>query len=189
MKNAAFWSYLFVFLCSIALGFFAGRKSITTVEKTVHIKDPAITETIPVPTPVSEEKPDSSMLPLRRDTAYINNYIYVRELVDTAAIIADYELRRRYEFPLFDNQYGRLDVSLNTQYNRLGDMSYTFVPIRTVQYVQVRRVWQPFVSASYSTFNIAGIGGGMFYNKLGVEYQWQYGNNRSGHQLGLKWKF
>jgi hypothetical protein len=57
------------------------------------------------------------------------------------------------------------------------------------------KVWQPYVSASYSTFGVAGIGGGFFRNNFGVEYQyqrdlqWNYGNGRAGHQFGVKWKF
>jgi HK97 family phage major capsid protein len=36
--------------------------------------------------------------------------MYTREVVDTAAIIADYELKRSYAAQLFDNQYGKPDL-------------------------------------------------------------------------------
>ena len=126
------------------------------------------------------------------NTVYVDNVMYAYNVVDTAAIIADYELRRQYLVPLFDNQNGKLEISLSSQYNKLSDIQYTFVPIRTIQYIKVKQVWQPFVSTSYSTIGLWGIGGGVFYNNLGVEYQRQYSlqnNVKNSHLIGLKWKF
>ena len=173
------------------LGFIAGRARSNVVYKTEYIKGDTITRTITNIVPVSEEKPENPILPVKRDTVYIDNIIYVRETVDTAAIIADYELKRSYKLPLFNNEYGKLDISLTSQYNKLGDVSYTFVPIKTVQHIQTKRVWQPYASASYSTFQIGGIGGGLFYHDVGLEYQFQYSmsENRTGHLVGLKYKF
>ena len=55
----------------------------------------------------------------------------------------------------------------------------------------VKKTWQPFVSASYSTFDIVGIGGGTFYNNLGLSYEYQYSLREriNGHRFSLKWKF
>jgi len=173
------------------IGFFLGRSSHSVVDKTEYIKENPITDTVTNIAPVSEEKPAVPDLPIKYDTIYHYNNIYVRESVDTAAIIAEYELNRKYEIPLFDNQYGKLDLTLNTQYNKLGDLSYSFVPVRTIQYVSIKKTWQPFVAGSYSTLNIVGIGAGLFYNDLGLEYQFQYAlpNNQRGHLFGLKYKF
>ena len=57
--------------------------------------------------------------------------------------------------------------------------------------VQVKRTWQPFISGSYSTFGITGVGGGTFYHNLGFEYQYQYSlrERMNGHQFSLKYKF
>ena len=186
------WNVVIGLLLVFAVvGFLVGRSKDRVVDRTEYIKENPITEKVTNTAPVSEEKPAVPDLPLKRDTIYLYNNIYVRESVDTAAIIAEYELNRKYEVPLFDNQYGKLDLTLSTQYNKLGDISYTFVPVRTIQYVSVKKTWQPFVSSSYSTLNIVGIGAGLFYHDFGLEYQFQYAlpNNQRGHQFGLKWKF
>ena len=56
----------------------------------------------------------------------------------------------------------------------------------------VKKTWQPLVSLSYSTlFETAGIGGGTFYNNLGLSYEYQYSlqEKRRGHRFALIWKF
>ena len=173
------------------IGFIAGRARSDVIYKTEYVKGDPITQTITNIAPISKEKPAVSVLPVKRDTVYMDNIVYVRETVDTAAIIADYELKRSYNVPLFNNEYGKLDISLTSQYNKLGDLSYTFIPMQKIQHVQVKKVWQPYVSVSYSTFRIGSIGGGLFYRNAGLEYQFQYSmfENRTGHSFGLKYKF
>jgi len=181
-----------IFIAFVLIGFLIGRQVIETGEKTVYVKEEPISETITGIEPVVEERPEVSALPVKRDTFWRDSIRYVIEKVDTAAIIAEYEMRRFYQVLLFDNNYGKLDVSMNSQYNRLGDVSYTFVPIvkEVIRYRE--RVWQPYVAASFSTLsNSAGIGGGVFYKSIGFEYQYQRAmfDSRFGHQFGLKWKF
>ena len=182
-----------VLLClfCMAFGYWICLQTSTKTDRIEYVKEEPVTGAITNPVPVSEEIPEKSVLPVRRDTLYKDNIIYVREAVDTAAIILDYEKRRNYLIPLFDNQYGKLDMSMSAQYNKISDLSYTFVPIRTVQYVSVKKIWQPYVSTSYSTFNIAGIGAGMFYHNAALEYQYlrRFPDSRSGHMLAVKWKF
>jgi len=180
----------FGLLCAV-VGFFIGRSSNTEVEKTVIVKEPAVRGIITGLVPVSETTPSVSVLPVVRDTVYIDNVRYIKERVDTAAIIADYEIRRRYEVPLFDNQYGKLNVTWNTQYNRSDSIAYTFVPIRTIQYVRVRKTFEPFIGVSYSSFGYISGGVGLFYHNLGIEasYQRSLYNSDYGFLIGLKWKF
>ena len=177
-------------LLSLVLGFLAGRKTYTV--ETEYIREAPISGIASDIALIKEERPVEPELPIRIDTIYVDNIMYMYKTVDTAAIIADYELRRQYLVPLFDNQYGKLEISLNTQYNKLDDISYTFVPIREIQRIKVKQVWQPFVSASYSTIGLCGIGGGIFYDNIGIEYQWQYpllNNIPKSHLIGFKWKF
>lgn len=184
--------HLIIMLLSVVLGFFAGRASTDRIEDTIAISGEPVSGSVTGMQPVSETKPLNPELPMRRDTVYIDSIIYVRETVDTAAIIAEYELSRQYLVPLFDNQYGKLELSVSTQYNRLHDVSYTFLPIHTIQRVQIKKTWQPYVSSSYSTIGLIGVGGGLFYNSIGLEYQRQYSvqnNQSSGHMIGLKYKF
>ena len=186
--------YVVIILCVISLvvGFFVGRDTIDYSSKTVYVKEAPVSGTISDIKLVSEEGPESPIFPVKPDTVYIDSIMYVFEKVDTAAIIADYELKRQYLVPLFDDQRGKLELTLNTQYNKLNEVSYTFVPIRTVQYIKVKKVWEPFVSGSYSTVGLFGLGGGLYYNNIGVEYQRQFSINKNvpdGHLMGLKWKF
>jgi len=185
--------YLYIIsgiVLALAIGFYIGRKTDRVVTKTEYIRGETITDTLRIPYPVREEVPVYVTLPVRRDTIYIDNIIYVRESVDTSAIIAEYIVKRTYDLNVFDNEYGKLSANLDLQYNKLQHFDYTFTPIQKVQRIEVVRTWQPFIAASYSTFNVVGVGGGIFYNQLGVEYSYQYSitDERFGHSFGLKWK-
>jgi hypothetical protein len=187
-----FVPYVLCLLCGVATGFYAGRQRASLSVGTEYVREPVQTGRIERPEVVSVEAPVVPVLPVRVDTVYVDRVMYTREVTDTAAIIADYELRRQYEVPLFDDQYGKLDISIQTQYNRLEEISYSFVPLRTVEYREIRRVWQPFASVSFVTAGQFGAGGGLFYHHLGVEYQWVKSVRSGvadGHLIGLKWKF
>ena len=116
--------------------------------------------------------------------------------IDSAAyaklVIADYELKRTYKLTAFDNKtQGKLDLFPVIQYNKLSALDYNFTPVIERQTIYKTKVWQPFVSASYSTLNYIGIGGGIFYHDIGIEYQYQksLGSQSNGHLFGVKYKF
>ena len=179
-------------LIILAIGFLLGRSMSTVVTKIEYVKEPPISGLITGLVPVSEEKPEKPNLPVRRDTVYINNVIYVTEKVDSAAIIADYELKRTYSVPVFDNQYGKLDLTFNTQYNKSDSIKYEFFPIVKVKTVTKERAFAPFASASYLSTGHAGFGGGFFYKKIGVEYQRLQAirpDEESGNMFNVKYKF
>jgi len=173
MKNTGFLSYLFVFLFSVLVGFFVGRKTIPEKEVIKYIPGETIRDTLFFPEPVFEIVHDTIILIER----------------DTLLTLIDWNTERLYTWQPINDNRGILDISTTVQYNRVQEFSFSFAPIHKEITIYRAPVWQPFVSASYSTFKIMGIGGGAFYNNIGLEYQWQYGNNRSGHQIGLKWKF
>jgi hypothetical protein len=101
--------------------FLAGRHVVERAETVRYVKEASVTGKIELIEPFRVEIPSLPVLLTRIDTVYVDRIAYTREVVDTAAIIADYELRRLYKTQLFDNQYGKLDLSLSTQYNQLGD--------------------------------------------------------------------
>ena len=112
--------------------------------------------------------------------------------VDTSAIIADWELKRTYKLTPFDNKtQGKLELFPVIQYNKLSALDYNFTPVIERQTIYKTKVWQPFISASYSTLNYIGIGGGIFYHNLGFEYQYQksLGSLGDGHTVGIKYNF
>ena len=174
-------------------GFFIGRKTIETKDVVRYIHDDPLFGTVSEITPVRETVPEEPKFPLLKDTLYLDNIVYVQNEIDTAAIINDYILKREYAPVLFDNpKLGKLSLSATVQYNKLDALSYEFIPMYKEVTKYKVEVWQPFVAISYSTlFQIAGFGGGVFYKKIGLEYQYQYSlfEKRIGHQFGLKWKF
>jgi hypothetical protein len=168
-------------------GFFAGRHTVEQPESVRYVRETPVTGTVERIEPIKIEIPPVPVLLTRTDTVYIDSIVYTREVVDTAAIIADYELKRSYAVPLFDNQYGRLNLSLSTQYNRLGSLSYEFTPLTKTVYRE--KIWRPFASASFSSFGYAGAGAGVFYRCIGIEYQLQTTGRHIGHGVEIKYLF
>jgi hypothetical protein len=116
-------------------------------------------------------------------TVYVDRVMYVREVVDTAAIIADYELKRSYVIPLFDNQYGKLDLSLSAQYNRLGVLSYEFMPVTKVVYRE--KTWRPFACLTYGSLGYVGGGAGIFDKSTGISIQYQTDFKKNGFGISV----
>jgi hypothetical protein len=181
--------YIVVLLSCIAAGFMAGRCT-TTVETTrEYVRGEPVSGSVPDSKPVTVESPAVSVLPVKTDTLFVDNIRYITQKVDTAAIIREYELKRYYATTLFDNKNGKLDISLTTQYNKLGDLTYTFTPVHIVETVKIKPVWTPFVSASYSTLQQVSVGGGVFYHDIGVQVRYVTDFKAKGLDLGVLYKF
>ncbi len=142
-----------IILCGIVcliIGFFIGRSSIDSEPKKEYIKGETVTGSVsPIQfEPIKEEKPNIHY----RDTGCTK---YLSIPVDTSAIIADWKLKRTYKLTSFDNKtQGKLELFLVIQYNKLSALDYNFTPV-----IEKAKIWQPFISASYSTLNYRGIGG------------------------------
>lgn len=84
-----------------------------------------------------------------------------------------------------------MDIDQTIQYNELRRFDYSFTPNQKVITQETKKIIVPFVSSSYNTFNQIGIGGGIFYHNIGIEYQYmrdvKYGSD--GHGVGIKVKF
>ncbi|MDR1981651.1 MAG: hypothetical protein LBQ39_08560 [Tannerellaceae bacterium] len=176
-------------IIGLPAGFFAGRKTTAKTVKIEQVKGDPVAGLVTGIQPVSEETPAVPILPMKSDTVYIDSIRYVVQSVDTAAIIREYELIRMYSQTLFDDQYGKLDLNLSTQYNRLNSIEYVFTPIYTVKTVEIKPVWIPFVSASYSTFNQVSVGGGVFYHDIGIKMEYVANFKAKGLDIGLLYKF
>ena len=136
--------------------------------------------------PVGEEMPVNPFLPVIIDT------VYLTAKVDTAAIISDYILKRYYSITAFDSkETGTLKLFPTVQYNQLSGLDYEFTPIQRQVINSNGKVWQAFLSGSYSTANYVYLGGDVFYHNLGFEYQYQKDlfNKNDGHLFGIKYKF
>ena len=191
---------LLSFLIILALfgGIFIGRKTVNTKTKIEYIKQEPVFGSIDDNqlVPIKVEVPTLPYLPVRIDTVYkdsIQTEIkYIVQRVDTAAIIADYILKRSYNITAFDSkELGTLKLFPTVQYNQLLGLDYEFTPVLKQMTIYKEKVWQPFLSGSYSTLNYINFGVGVFYHDLGFEYQFQkdIGYKNNGHLFGLKYKF
>lgn len=178
--------YWIIIVVSLSiLFFFIGRSTIDEVE-VKYVPGETVIGSVPKKEliPVKEEKGEGKNLPMKRDTIIKKIYLkgeeklrvdtfYTSPIIDTAAIIADFQKKRYYEQTLFDNKTeGKLIVYPIVYQNRLTSLDYKFTPM---QREKIRmKVWQPFVSGSYSTLDYLGVGGGTFYHNLGFEYQYNF---------------
>ena len=130
------------------------------------------------PTLVDSVRPENPVLPMKpiriKDTVYM--------AVDTAKIIDDYIMAKKYSDMLFNNDYGKLTVTSSIQYNKLTSLDYTFIP-------KTKRTFIPYARGSASTFGIIGLGGGFIYNNLGVDIQYQTDFSKNGFEIGLNYYF
>ena len=163
------------------IAFLLGRATVKQTQKVVYTKGREISGSALITLPTKEIKPFKPILPYK--------YIFIEntktEVVDTAKIINDYIAERSYSLTLFDNLHGKLDIIPTIQYNKLLAIPYTFTPIEKRVYTPQQ--WTFFSTASYNTFNIAGVGAGFFYKNLGMHYQylWNTKLNVNGHELGF----
>lgn len=178
-------------LIAFAVGFFLGRATIGTKEIVKYVKGETVTDTVKVPYPVREFIPSDPKLIYKEKIVYRDTGRVVIREVDSLAILNDYITGREYEFNVFDNQNGKLDVNQTIQYNRLQSFDYSFTPIHKEITRYKEKTFIPFISGSYNTFDVVGIGGGLFYHNFGVEYNYLYQvpTNERGHEVGVKWKF
>ena len=186
-------SLLFVVVISGIVGFFIGRSNeIETTTKwikgeTIHDTVPReklVTKYVIVPELLSyvEKKKDTTIIttkPINKDSAI-------------SETVKDWNLERVYKDYLFESDtLGTLEYNINVQYNRIKSFSYNYDPVYKEVTKEHKRTFIPYVSASYSTFNIVGIGLGTYYHNLGVgaEYQYNYDLQKKGLNMHVSIKF
>ena len=167
---------IFIILAIFSVGFFIGRGHTKIVEKEVikYVDLPAVHDTIPKPFPVKEKIDTgklikqiidaglfSELFPKKKDTVYLTPK-------DSSLIIKDWSKQREYTTTLFDSDtLGKFTLNTSVQFNRLGDLEYTFKPKQktVTEYVEVKKKYIPFIGAGISTFPSAGIEAGLFINQ------------------------
>ena len=167
------------------LAFLLGRASVKETSEVVYTKGKSLSSNVNVSLPIKEIQPLQPILP--------HKYIFINntktEVVDTAKIINEYIAERTYSLTLFDNLHGRLDITPTLQYNKLTTLPFTFTPIEKTVYTKQK--WTFFSTASYNSFNIAGLGAGVFYKNRGLHYKylWNTLTKENGHELGVNIMF
>ena len=176
----------FIILIAVSIIIFLlGRASVKQISEVVYTKGKPMKGSANITLPTKEIKPIQPILPYK--------YIFIEntktEVVDTTKIISDYIAERSYSLTLFDNLYGKLDIAPTIQYNQLTAVPYTFTPIEKTVYSQQK--WTFFTTVSYNTFNIVGVGGGVFRKNIGIHYKylWNTGLNVKGHEFGVNIMF
>lgn len=188
--------YIFIYLIILFIGctisFFIGRSTIDTKTETKYVKGETITDTVYIPAPYSEKEADNEKLvPVYKIDQTGKEISEIDTIKSKEATIQDWNLERKYADLVFNNENGKFLYDITVQNNKLSNFSYTFTPIQKVTTITKEKVFQPYASASYSTLDIASVGGGFFYHNLGIEYQFQrdFRYNDTGHSLGIKYKF
>ncbi len=174
--------YVIMVIC-LFIGFIAGRQTVSIKEKeaTRYVEGKTIRDTI------TNWKSDTVYklgevcykYQYRTDTVYKDVPVVDRDET-IKATIEDWNLKREYNRMLFNNENGKLSISLAVQYNELQKLSYSFTPIQKQTVVRKERVFEPFVAASILGFDSFSVGGGFFYHNLGFRAEWASGNLNFG---------
>ena len=193
--------YVF-YLLLIAVGFFAGRKTIkqpAPVEVIKYIKGETITEVKEKPVPYLVTRPADTLDIIKKcieDGIYKELFPKETVYIDTtAAIVKDWATIREYNEKIFDSDtVGLLKVNAKVQYNRLSSLGYEFKPIvKNVDHTvyTVKKV-SPFVGTGMiinpnkETFDaLYEVNGGLFFNdKYGFQLKYQRGLRSDNNYFG-----
>lgn len=178
-----------VAIIGIVTGFFLGRDSVrVTTEQTIrYIKGDTIKECVEVKVPYKVEIPTEPIYVYKTISDTVTKEVEIQ--IDTIGILTDWIKTRHYKEDLFKNEYGELSIDATVQYNRLNTIDYSFVPIEKQVVLKQKRIFQPFIEASYSTLDYVSVGGGTFYNDLGISLKYSTDFRKKGLDIGLKYKF
>jgi hypothetical protein len=173
-------------LLLFAAGYYAGCRSVRIVEKTVV----AYRDLPPVKVSVNPEA-FRFTVPALPEWIWITDTVSVAQTVDTAAILADWILRRDYAGRLVSDATAVIDYSATVQYNRLQSLNLDYHPKQQVVTItrSVQRSFAPFLLVGANTAGHAQLQGGAFVGKWGfsvevaVDFQ---GNYYYGGKIGRK---
>ena len=146
-----------------------------------------------IPDPI-ESIPKTPELPVLRDTIYLPGNtvtISIMERVDSAAIIADYIIKREYTIPVYDANYGSLTAKAIVQYNRLTKFDYKSTPVvKEIILKEPIRI-RPFAEAGINSFGQGRISLGAIKENwgFGTGYVKDFVNDRSGVEISGKYIF
>jgi len=192
--NKIFYYIIAGAIC-ICIGFFVGRGTVSIKTEIKTVLGKTVHDSITVDKLVTkyEYSPSKPIYIERNDS---NATVYTPTPKDTTEslkiVLDDWNTKRIYANNLFkDSINGIFDYDITIQYNKIQNFKYEFTPVKTTITKERIRMLQPFVGVSYSTLDIVGIGGGIFYHDLGLEvlYNKNYINGDDGISFGIKYKF
>ena len=192
LKQTIF-SFLLTAIAFGIIGFFIGKSNETKIT-TKWLKGETIHDTIPIKKLVPKYVIVPKLLSYvekKKDTTVVTSKPINKNyaIVET---VKDWNLERIYKDYLFKSDtLGTLEYNISVQYNRIKSFSYNYTPIYKEVTIERKRTFIPYVSTSYSTFNIVGIGLGTYYHNLGIgaEYQYNYDLQKKGLNMHFSIKF
>ena len=178
---------IFAMILALAAGFFLGRRSVTVTETTtVEYRDmPPVHVSVEAPAPLRFTVPE---LP---QWLYFTDTVTRQQVIDTAAIVADWTLRREYGGRLINDTTGTIDYMATVQYNRLQHITLDYTPIqRTVTITRtIQPRFTPFILVGANTAGFGQVETGILFRRWGgaVELGTNFnGRNYIGGKVGLK---
>jgi hypothetical protein len=183
MKTAG---YILGIIAALAAGFYLGRRSVVVKETTVieYQRMPTVSVSVS-PDPLRFTVPE---LP---QWLYFTDTITQQPVIDTAAILADWTLKREYGARLIDDTTGTVDYTAIVQYNRLQNITLDYQPVQrtvtTTKIIQPR--FTPFVLVGGNTAGYGQVEGGVLFNRWGasVEVGSDFsGMNYVGGKVGMR---
>jgi hypothetical protein len=170
-------------LAALAAGFYLGRRSVEVTEIiTVEYQSlPTISVSV-APEQLRFAVPELPQFIWRTDT------VTRRQIIDTAAILADWALRREYGNRLINDTTGTVDYFATVQYNRLQNITLDYTPIqRTVTTTKViKERWAPFLFVGGNSAGYATVEGGIFIGKYGFSAELGQNVFRNERYIGGK---
>ena len=178
--------YIVLLFVSLFIGFIVGRQTTKQEVITKFVQGEIIRDTIMnfVPDTVYLSGELRYKYKYKKDTIYKDVPVVERDET-IKATVKDWNLIRDYKRTLFDNESGKLSIALSVQYNELQKLSYSFTPMYKETMILKKRVFLPFVSASFHTNKTFSVGGGFFYHDIGLRAEWGF----NGLNLGVLYKF
>ena len=178
--------FIITALIALVVGFFLGRMSKTSKETVKYVKLETIEGYVPsnMLNVKAEFKTNLSYLPplfWKVQSITESDTIFVP---DTIRVFDDFQIKREYEFNVFDDNNGKLDINSVIQYNRMQSFRYRFTPIQKQTTIYSRKRFEPFIGAGFSPLGVNATGG-FYYDNIGLQYQYF----PSGHGLNLLVKF
>lgn len=167
-------NYIILGIVCFLIGFTISKT--TVKEKVVYIKGETTSGSIATeylkPTFTYKAKHiDLPMVYWRTDTIVKDSVSYIK-VPDTIMIFNEFLERKEYEFNVFDDNRGTLDIRQSIQFNKLSSFDYTFTPI--IKQVVRERTFEPFVLGSWNDVHGLGLGGGVFIKKTGLSYKYNF---------------
>ena len=178
---------IFAMILALAAGFFLGRRSVeVTKTTTVEYRDmPPVHVSIDTPAPLRFTVPE---LP---QWLYFTDTVTQKSVIDTAAVLADWILKREYGGRLISDTTGTIDYFAIVQYNRLQNITLDYIPSQRIETITrtIQPCFTPFILVGGNTAGFGQVETGVLFRRFGasVELGTDFsGRNYVGGKVGMR---